>query len=173
MSSIRSSRRRSFICRSSSPRSCARISSGSLVRKRTRLPGVRVMTEGGFIVFENVSLFALHPLPRPDDEMQRTPNQPQRFAELIVEIAPIRKMERLIHIREQRERRRCGTQLRAVVEAARASFDRRRLMLPHGALEDLIELLRAEAPPIAIDDPFDARKDFFDAAAALRGDELE
>src|SRR5437762_9496220 len=49
MSSSRSSTRKSFICRSSSPRSCLRMSSGSLVRKRTRLPGVRWMTEGGFI----------------------------------------------------------------------------------------------------------------------------
>src|SRR2546428_7466800 len=49
MSSSRSSTRRSVICRSSSPRSCLRMSSGSLVRKRTRLPGVSRTTEGGFI----------------------------------------------------------------------------------------------------------------------------
>src|SRR5438093_8827024 len=49
MSSRRSSTLRSFIKRLSSPRSCLRMSSGSLVRKRTRLPGVRRTTEGGFI----------------------------------------------------------------------------------------------------------------------------
>src|SRR6185312_10755189 len=47
MSSIRSSTRRSFICRSSSPRSWRRMSSGSLVRKSTRLPGLSAMVLDG------------------------------------------------------------------------------------------------------------------------------
>src|SRR5438309_1022287 len=49
MSSSRSSTRRSFIARSSSPASCLRMSSGSLVMKSTRLPGRRAMVFVGFM----------------------------------------------------------------------------------------------------------------------------
>src|SRR6185369_14746247 len=139
MSSIRSSTRRSFICRSSSPRNCLRMSSGSLVRKRTRLPGVRVMTEGGFIVDENVSLFPLHPLSRSHHKMDRAAFELERLAELVVEVAAIREMDRLVDVGEEGERRRRRAQLGAVVEATGAAFDRGRLVLADGAFEDLVE----------------------------------
>src|SRR5262249_41364148 len=45
---------RSFICRSSWPRSWRRMSCGSLVRKRTRLPGVRAIVCAGFIASPRV-----------------------------------------------------------------------------------------------------------------------
>src|SRR6266566_4309546 len=69
MSSRRSSTRRSFICRSISPRSCLRISSGSLVRKRTRLPGVRRIVAGGFIALP-VYATPKPPLHHPDEDYQ-------------------------------------------------------------------------------------------------------
>src|SRR5260370_28540318 len=51
MSSIKSSTERSLMRRSSSPRSCRRMSSGSLVMNRTRLPGVSAIVGDGFIGF--------------------------------------------------------------------------------------------------------------------------
>src|SRR3954468_4106107 len=64
MSSRRSSTRRSFIDRSSSPRSWRRMSSGSLVRNSTRLPGLSAMVLDGFMATPAVYI-AMVTAPRP------------------------------------------------------------------------------------------------------------
>src|SRR6476660_5932435 len=71
---------------------------------------------------------ALHPFSRAEHEANRRAGEGQRLAELVLEVAAIGEVQRLVDVREERDRRRPGLQLRGVVEAARFSLDARRLM---------------------------------------------
>src|SRR3972149_7963064 len=75
MSSRRSSPRRSLTCRFSSPRNWRRIDSGSLVKNRTRLPGVRETVWLGFMVSLPLSK-------SPGGHVLRTQSAADRFAYL-------------------------------------------------------------------------------------------
>src|ERR1019366_4443806 len=105
--------------------------------------------------------------------MDRAADQAEGFAELVLEEAAVGEVERVVHVREERERWGRGLELRGVVEAARAATHGWRLVCGDGALQDLIQLRGRETFAVAGHDLVDARKDLLDTASGLRGNELD
>ena len=105
--------------------------------------------------------------------MNRAAGEPQRVAKLILQIPPIGKVQRLVDVREQRERRRSRLQLRHVVEASRAAAHGGRVVRRDRALENRVQLRGAKLSAIALDDLIDLREDLLDVPSGLGGDEQQ
>src|SRR4051794_2152055 len=116
---------------------------------------------------------ALHSFSGPDDEVYGAADEVERFAELVLEVAAIGEVQRLVGVGEERDRGGLRAELRGVVEAARAAAHGGRVVLAQGALEDGVELGRADALAVGGGDLVDAREELLHAAAGLRGDELD
>jgi hypothetical protein len=105
--------------------------------------------------------------------VDRDTDEIEGVAELILEESPVREVDRIVHVREEGERRGARLELGDVVEAPRLAANRRSVMRLDRALENRVELGGAEAAAVAFDDRVDLRKDLLDAAPGLCRDELE
>src|SRR4028118_1078409 len=89
------------------------------------------------------SLF-LHPLARADHEVDGAADELEGVAELVLQVTAIREMQRLVHVREEGERRWSRLELRYVVEAAWFAAHGGRVVHRDRALEDRVQLRGAD-----------------------------